>query len=62
LDSCTVRVLNNKGEVIWSYDLLREGLVSPCEVKDFAVLGKQLYILTSKEIIVRNLPEKIPGN
>jgi len=62
LDSCTVRVLNNKGEVTWSYDLLREGLVSRCEVKDIAVLGKQLYILTSKEIIVQNLPEKIPGN
>lgn len=62
LDSCTVRVLNNRSEVNWSYDLLREGLVSGCEVKDIAVLGKQLYILTSKEIIIRNLPEKIPGN
>ncbi len=62
LDSCTVRVLNHQGEVTRSYDLVREGLVSGCEVKDFAVLGKQLYILTSKEIIFRNLPEKIPGN
>ena len=62
LDSCAVRTIDSKGRILGGYELSHYDSTGQCDFKDIATQGRQLFLLTAKNVVVCDLPESSEEN
>ena len=61
LDSCTVRIISDKGEMMSSRTLIPDSPGGDCGIRDLAVQGKKIFILMPQRILIYDASDFFEG-